>query len=178
MLKLPVPEAEYINEVLKPSETQEEMVSAFAERAEDVRGGNVDPRTDNMLKITNDGRKCALDQRLMNELLPDEAGSKVNLCIENAFKVWQDSSENRSAQLIFCDLSTPKGDGSFNVYDDIREKLTAKGIPKSEIAFIHEAATEVQKAELFSKVRSGQVRILLGSTPKLGAGTNIRATRS
>ena len=174
MLKLPVPEAEYINEVLKPSETQEEMVSAFAERAEDVRAGNVDPRTDNMLKITNDGRKCALDQRLMNELLPDESGSKVNLCIENAFKVWQDSSENRSAQLIFCDLSTPKGDGSFNVYDDIREKLTEKGIPKSEIAFIHEAATEVQKAELFSKVRSGQVRILLGSTPKLGAGTNIQ----
>ena len=174
MLNLPVPEAEYINEVLKPSETQQEMVSSFADRAERVRNGNVDPRTDNMLKITNDGRKLALDQRLINDLLPDEPESKVNLCVENAYQVWEESTPDKSAQLIFCDLSTPKADGTFNVYDDVREKLVAKGIPREEIAFIHEANTETKKAELFAKVRSGQVRILLGSTPKLGAGTNIQ----
>ena len=174
MLNLPVPEAEYINEVLKPGETQQEMVSSFADRAERVRNGNVDPRTDNMLKITNDGRKLALDQRLINDLLPDEPESKVNLCVENAYQVWEESTPDKSTQLIFCDLSTPKADGTFNVYDDVREKLVAKGIPREEIAFIHEANTETKKAELFAKVRSGQVRILLGSTPKLGAGTNIQ----
>ena len=174
MLNLPVPEAEYINEVLKPSETQQEMVSSFADRAERVRNGNVDPRTDNMLKITNDGRKLALDQRLINDLLPDEPESKVNLCVENAYQVWEESTPDKSTQLIFCDLSTPKADGTFNVYDDVREKLVAKGIHREEIAFIHEANTETKKAELFAKVRSGQVRILLGSTPKLGAGTNIQ----
>ena len=174
MLNLPVPEAEYINEVLKPSETQQEMVSSFADRAERVRNGNVNPRTDNMLKITNDGRKLALDQRLINDLLPDEPESKVNLCVENAYQVWEESTPDKSTQLIFCDLSTPKADGTFNVYDDVREKLVAKGIPREEIAFIHEANTETKKAELFAKVRSGQVRILLGSTPKLGAGTNIQ----
>ena len=174
MLNLPVPEAEYINEVLKPSETQQEMVSSFADRAERVRNGNVDPRTDNMLKITNDGRKLALDQRLINDLLPDEPESKVNLCVENAYQVWEESTPDKSTQLIFCDLSTPKADGTFNVYDDVREKLVATGIPREEIAFIHEANTETKKAELFAKVRSGQVRILLGSTPKLGAGTNIQ----
>ena len=174
MLNLPVPEAEYINEVLKPSETQQEMVSSFADRAERVRNGNVDPRTDNMLKITNDGRKLALDQRLINDLLPDEPESKVNLCVENVYQVWEESTPDKSTQLIFCDLSTPKADGTFNVYDDVREKLVAKGIPREEIAFIHEANTETKKAELFAKVRSGQVRILLGSTPKLGAGTNIQ----
>ena len=174
MLNLPVPEAEYINEVLKPSETQQEMVSSFADRAEQVRNGNVNPKIDNMLKITNDGRKLALDQRLINDLLPDEPESKVNLCVENAYQVWEESTPDKSTQLIFCDLSTPKADGTFNVYDDVREKLVAKGIPRGEIAFIHEANTETKKAELFAKVRSGQVRILLGSTPKLGAGTNIQ----
>ena len=174
MLNLPVPEAEYINEVLKPSETQQEMVSSFADRAEQVRNGNVNPKIDNMLKITNDGRKLALDQRLINDLLPDEPESKVNLCVENAYQVWEESTPDKSTQLIFCDLSTPKTDGTFNVYDDVREKLVAKGIPREEIAFIHEANTETKKAELFAKVRSGQVRILLGSAPKLGAGTNIQ----
>ena len=174
MLNLPVPEAEFINEVLKPSEEQQEMVSAFSERAEDVRAGLVNPTVDNMLKITNDGRKCALDQRLLNELLPDAEKSKVNTCVENAFQVWEEGKADRTTQLIFCDLSTPKGDGTFNVYDDVRNKLTEKGIPKEEIAFIHEYNTEVKKAELFAKVRAGQVRILMGSTPKLGAGTNVQ----
>ena len=174
MLNLPVPEAEFINEVLKPSEEQQEMVSAFSERAESVRGGLVNPTEDNMLKITNDGRKCALDQRLLNELLPDAEKSKVNTCVENAFQVWEEGKEQKTTQLIFCDLSTPKGDGTFNVYDDVRNKLTEKGIPKEEIAFIHEYNTEVKKAELFAKVRAGQVRILMGSTPKLGAGTNVQ----
>ena len=174
MLNLPVPEAEYINEVLKPSEEQKEMVEAFSERAEQVRGGAVDPRVDNMLKITNDGRKCALDQRLLNELLPDAEKSKVNTCVENAFQVWDEGKADRTTQLIFCDLSTPKGDGTFNVYDDVRNKLVARGIPKEEIAFIHEYNTETKKADLFAKVRAGQVRILMGSTPKLGAGTNVQ----
>ena len=176
MLNLPVPEAEFINEVLKPSEEQQEMVSAFSERAEEVRAGLVNPTVDNMLKITNDGRKCALDQRLLNELLPDAEKSKVNTCVENAFQVWDEGKADRTTQLIFCDLSTPKGDGTFNVYDDVRNKLVARGIPKEEIAFIHEYNTETKKADLFAKVRAGQVRILMGSTPKLGAGTNVRAT--
>jgi N12 class adenine-specific DNA methylase/predicted RNA methylase len=176
MLNLPVPEAEYINEVLKPSEEQKEMVEAFSERAEQVRGGAVDPRVDNMLKITNDGRKCALDQRLLNDMLPDAGESKVNACVENAFQVWEDGKDTQATQLIFCDLSTPKTDGTFNVYDDVRNKLVERGIPKEQIAFIHEYNTEVKKAELFAKVRAGQVRILMGSTPKLGAGTNVRAT--
>ena len=174
MLNLPVPQAEYINEVLKPSETQEEMVSSFADRAEAVRNGNVNPRFDNMLKITNDGRKLALDQRLINEMLPDEPESKVNRCVDNAFKVWEESASDKGTQLIFCDLSTPKADGTFNVYDDVREKLVARGVPREEVAFIHEYNTETKKAELFAKVRAGQVRILMGSTPKLGAGTNIQ----
>ena len=174
MLNLPVPQAEYINEVLKPSETQEEMVSSFADRAEAVRNGSVNPRFDNMLKITNDGRKLALDQRLMNDMLPDEPESKVNRCVGNAFKVWEESSSDRGTQLIFCDLSTPKADGTFNVYDDVREKLVARGVPREEVAFIHEYNTETKKADLFAKVRAGQVRILMGSTPKLGAGTNIQ----
>ena len=174
MLNLPVPEAEFINEVLKPSEEQQEMVSAFSERAEEVRAGLVNPTVDNMLKITNDGRKCALDQRLLNELLPDAEKSKVNTCVENAFQVWDEGKADRTTQLIFCDLSTPKGDGTFNVYDDVRNKLVARGIPKEEIAFIHEYNTETKKADLFAKVRTGQVRILMGSTPKLGAGTNVQ----
>ena len=174
MLHLPVPEAEYINEVLKPSEEQQELVAAFGERAEIVRSGGVDASVDNMLKITNDGRKCALDQRLINDMLPDYEDSKINRCVENTFSIWEETKGQLSTQLIFCDLSTPKSDGSFNVYDDIREKLVTKGIPKEEIVFIHEAGTETKKAELFAKVRSGQVRVLLGSTPKLGAGTNIQ----
>ena len=174
MLNLPVPEAEYINEVLKPSEEQKEMVEAFSERAEQVRGGVVDPRVDNMLKITNDGRKCALDQRLLNDMLPDAGESKVNACVENAFQVWEDGKDTQATQLIFCDLSTPKTDGTFNVYDDVRNKLVERGIPKEQIAFIHEYNTEVKKAELFAKVRAGQVRILMGSTLKLGAGTNVQ----
>ena len=174
MLNLPVPQAEYINEVLKPSGTQEEMVSSFADRAEAVRNGSVNPKFDNMLKITNDGRKLALDQRLMNDMLPDEPESKVNRCVDNAFKVWEESAPDRGTQLIFCDLSTPKADGTFNVYDDVREKLVARGVPREEVAFIHEYNTETKKADLFAKVRAGQVRILMGSTPKLGAGTNIQ----
>ena len=174
MLALPVPEAEYINEVIKPTQEQKEMVASFGERAEIVRKGEVDPSVDNMLSITNDGRKCALDQRLLNEMLPDAEDSKVNRCVKNAFDIWKGTKEDRSTQIIFCDLSTPQNDGKFNIYDDIREKLVSMGIPREEVAFIHEAGTEAKKAELFAKVRSGQVRILLGSTPKLGAGTNIQ----
>ena len=174
LLDLPVPEAEYVNEVLKPSQEQQKMVRAFAERAEAVRGGGVDPSVDNMLRITNDGRKCALDQRLLNDMLPDAEGSKVNRCVENAYEIWKNTMQEKSAQLIFCDLSVPKAGGVFNVYDDVREKLVSMGIPREQIVFIHEAGTETKKAELFAKVRSGQVRILLGSTPKLGAGTNIQ----
>ena len=174
LLDLPVPEAEYVNEVLKPSQEQQKMVRAFAERAEAVRGGGVDPSVDNMLRITNDGRKCALDQRLLNDMLPDAEGSKANRCVENAYEIWKNTMQGKSAQLIFCDLSVPKAGGVFNVYDDVREKLASMGVPREQIAFIHEAGTETKKAELFAKVRSGQVRILLGSTPKLGAGTNIQ----
>jgi len=174
LLDLPVPKAEYVNEVLKPSPEQQEMVKAFAERAEAVRGGGVDPAVDNMLRITNDGRKCALDQRLLNDMLPDAEGSKANRCVENVYGIWNRTIQEKSTQLIFCDLSVPKAGGVFNVYDDVREKLVAMGIPREQVAFIHEAAMETKKAELFAKVRSGQVRVLLGSTPKLGAGTNVQ----
>lgn len=174
MLKLPVPEAEYENMVLKPSEYQKEMVQSLADRAEAVRDRRVDATVDNMLKITNDGRKLALDQRLIDDMLPDEDNSKATTCVDKAFEIWEETKEQKSAQLIFCDLSTPKGDGTFNVYEDIRDKLIAKGVPKEEIAFIHDANTEKRKAELFAKVRSGQVRFLLGSTAKMGAGTNVQ----
>ena len=174
MLKLPVPEAEYENVVLKPSEYQKEMVQSLADRAEAVRDRRVDATVDNMLKITNDGRKLALDQRLINDMLPDEENSKATTCVDKAFEIWEETKEQKSAQLIFCDLSTPKGDGTFNVYEDIRDKLIEKGVPPEEIAFIHDANTEKRKAELFAKVRSGQVRFLLGSTAKMGAGTNVQ----
>ena len=174
MLKLPVPEAEYENVVLKPSEYQKEMVQSLADRAEAVRDRKVEPHVDNMLKITNDGRKLALDQRLINDMLPDEDNSKSTTCVDKAFEIWEETKEQKSAQLIFCDLSTPKGDGTFNVYEDIRNKLKEKGVPPEEIAFIHDANTEKRKAELFAKVRSGQVRFLLGSTAKMGAGTNVQ----
>ena len=174
MLNLPVPEAEYENVVLKPSEYQKDMVASLAERAEAVRDRQVQPYEDNMLKITNDGRKLALDQRLINDMLPDDENSKANTCVEKAFEIWEQTKEQKSTQLIFCDLSTPKGDGTFNVYDDIRNKLIEKGVPPEEIAFIHEANTELRKAELFGKVGSGQVRFLLGSTQKMGAGTNVQ----
>ena len=174
MLKLPVPEAEYENVVLKPSKFQKDMVASLAERAEAVRDRQVQPYEDNMLKITNDGRKLALDQRLLNDMLPDEENSKAATCVEKAYEIWQDTKEQKSAQLIFCDLSTPKGDGTFNVYEDIKNKLMEKGVPENEIAFIHDANTELRKAELFAKVRSGQVRFLLGSTAKMGAGTNVQ----
>ena len=174
MLKLPVPEAEYENVVLKPSEFQKDMVASLAERAEAVRDRLVQPYEDNMLKITNDGRKLALDQRLINDMLPDDENSKAATCVDKAFEIWEDTKEQKSTQLIFCDLSTPKGDGTFNVYEDIRNKLMEKGIPENEIAFIHDANTELRKAELFAKVRSGQVRFLLGSTAKMGAGTNVQ----
>lgn len=174
MLNLPVPEAEYENVVLKPSEYQKDMVASLAERAEAVRDRQVQPYEDNMLKITNDGRKLALDQRLINDMLPDDENSKASTCVEKAFEIWEQTKEQKSTQLIFCDLSTPKGDGTFNVYEDIRNKLIEKGVPPEEIAFMHEANTELRKAELFGKVRSGQVRFLLGSTQKMGAGTNVQ----
>ena len=174
MLKLPVPKAEYENVVLKPSEFQKDMVASLAERAEAVRDRQIQPYEDNMLKITNDGRKLALDQRLLNDMLPDEENSKAATCVEKAYEIWENTKEQKSAQLIFCDLSTPKGDGTFNVYEDIKNKLMEKGVPENEIAFIHDANTELRKAELFAKVRSGQVRFLLGSTAKMGAGTNVQ----
>lgn len=174
MLKLPVPEAEYHNEVIKPSKFQKDMVDSFAERAEKVRNGMVDATVDNLLKITNDGRKLALDQRLTDELLPDDPESKVNTCLDNIHRIWEASKEQKSTQLVFCDLSTPHGDGKFNVYDDLKAKLVRMGVPETEIAFIHDAKTEAQKAALFTNVRSGNVRILLGSTAKMGAGTNVQ----
>ena len=174
MLNLPVPEAEYHNQVIQPSEYQKEMVSSFADRAEKVRNGQVEPSEDNMLKITNDGRKLALDQRLNNPMLPDDEQGKVNACLDNIYRIWEESSKQRSAQLVFCDLSTPHNDGNFNVYDDLRQKLIERGVPEEEIAFIHEANTETRKAELFANVRAGKVRILLGSTAKMGAGTNVQ----
>ena len=174
MLKLPVPEAEYHNEVIKPSKFQTDMVASFSERAEKVRNGMVDATVDNMLKITNDGRKLALDQRLTDDLLPDDPESKVNLCLDNIYRIWESSSEQKSTQLVFCDLSTPHGDGKFNVYDDLKAKLIRMGVPEAEIAFIHDAKTEAQKAALFTNVRAGNARILLGSTAKMGAGTNVQ----
>ena len=174
MLKLPVPEVEYENVVLKPSDYQKDMVTSLADRAEAVRNRMVQPNEDNMLKITNDGRKLALDQRLINDMLPDNDCSKASSCVDKAYEIWDKTKEQKSAQLIFCDLSTPKNDGTFNVYEDIRNKLVTKGVPENEVAFIHEANTEVRKAELFAKVRSGQVRFLLGSTAKMGAGTNVQ----
>ena len=174
MLNLPVPKANFHIVNVPPSDLQKEMVQGLAERAEKVRKKAVDPRTDNMLRITNDGRKLALDQRLMNPMLPDHPDSKVNACVKNVYDIWERTAEKRSAQLVFCDLSTPKGDGSFNVYDDIRAKLIARGVPEAEIAFIHDADSEVKKKELFAKVRAGTVRVLLGSTAKMGAGTNVQ----
>ena len=174
MLNLPVPEAEYRVVKVKPTKLQEEMVEELGNRAERVRNNEVNPREDNMLKITNDGRKLALDQRLSNPLLPDDPGSKVNACVEEIYRHWEDGKEKKLTQLVFCDLSTPKTDGTFSVYNDIREKLLARGIPPEEIAFIHDANTDVRKKELFSKVRRGAVRILMGSTFKMGAGTNVQ----
>ena len=176
MLNLPRPKANYHNVVLKPSEVQKEIVQSLAERAEAVRNGLVEPNEDNMLKITNDGRKLALEQRLIDEGFVEDPESKTIACVNNAFKIWEDTKEEKAAQLIFCDLSTPKNDGSYNVYSELKERLMAKGVPEKEIAFIHDAKTDAKKAELFSKVRSGQVRFLIGSTAKMGAGTNVRAT--
>ena len=174
MLKLPVPEVEYETVVLKPSDFQKEIVASLADRAEAVRDRRVEPYDDNMLKITNDGRKLALDQRLINDMLPDNPNSKTSICVEKAYDIWAQTKEMRSTQLIFCDLSTPKEDGSFSVYEDIKNKLVQKGVPESEIAFIQDANTDLRKVELFAKVRSGQVRFLLGSTAKMGAGTNVQ----
>ena len=174
MLHLPVPEVQYHNIAVKPSEIQKRMVESLGERAERIRGGGVSASVDNMLKVTNDGRKLALDQRMIDPLLPDEDGSKVNACVGEVYRIWSETAEQKSAQLLFCDLSTPKSDGSFNVYDDIRKKLIARGIPAEEIKFIHEADTEAKKQELFKKVRRGEVRVLIGSTAKMGAGTNVQ----
>ena len=174
MLNLPVPEAKYHNIAVKPSEMQKEMVASLAERAEQVRGGGVDASVDNMLKITNDGRKLALDQRMLNDMLPDFEGSKINACVDNIYRIWKENTDKKSAQLVFCDLSTPKNDGTFSVYNDIRKKLIERGIPESEVKFIHEADTDMKKKELFQKTRKGEVRVLLGSTQKMGAGTNVQ----
>lgn len=174
MLELPVPKANFHNVAVKPSEIQKDMVAKLAERAELVRKGNVDASVDNMLKITNDGRKLALDQRMLNEMLPDFEGSKINACIDNIYRIWEETADKKSAQLVFCDLSTPKNDGTFSVYNDIRKKLIERGIPESEVRFIHEADTDVKKKELFQKTRKGEVRVLLGSTQKMGAGTNVQ----
>ena len=174
MLKLPVPKVNYHNIKTKPSEIQTEMVASLAKRAEKVRARLVEPNIDNMLKITNDGRKLALDQRMIDPMLPDDPDSKVNACVDNVYRIWEEHADTKATQLVFCDLSTPKNDGTFNVYDDMREQLIARGIPAGQIRFIHEATTDAQKKELFGKVRSGEVRVLLGSTPKMGAGTNVQ----
>ena len=174
MLKLPVPKVNYHNIKTKPSEIQTEMVASLAKRAEKVRARLVEPNIDNMLKITNDGRKLALDQRMIDPMLPDDPDSKVNACVDNVYRIWEEHADTKATQLVFCDLSTPKKDGTFNVYDDMREKLIARGIPAEQIRFIHEATTDAQKKELFGKVRSGEVRVLFGSTPKMGAGTNVQ----
>ena len=174
MLKLPVPKVNYHNIKTKPSEIQTEMVANLAKRAEKVRARLVEAYIDNMLKITNDGRKLALDQRMIDPMLPDDPNSKVNACVDNVYRIWEEHADTKATQLVFCDLSTPKGDGSFNIYDDIRGKLTERGIPAEQVRFIHEATTDAQKKELFAKVRSGEVRVLLGSTPKMGAGTNVQ----
>lgn len=174
MLKLPVPKANFHTEVIKPSEIQQEMIKGLAERAEKIRAGGVDPKVDNMLRITNDGRKLALDMRLINPLAADDPEGKVSVCAGNVHRIWEQTTGQRGTQLVFCDLSTPKGDGSFNVYDDLKQKLMAEGVPEGEIAYIHDANTEARKKELFAKVRAGQVRILMGSTQKMGAGTNVQ----
>ena len=174
MLKLPVPKVNYHNIKTKPSEIQTEMVASLAKRAEKVRARLVEPNIDNMLKITNDGRKLALDQRMIDPMLPDDPDSKVNACVDNVYRIWEEHADTKATQLVFCDLSTPKNDGTFNVYDDMRKKLIARGILAGQIRFIHEATTDAQKKELFGKVRSGEVRVLLGSTPKMGAGTNVQ----
>ena len=174
MLKLPVPKVNYHNIKTKPSEIQTEMVASLAKRAEKVRARLVEPNIDNMLKITNDGRKLALDQRMIDSILPDDPDSKVNACVDNVYRIWEEHADTKATQLVFCDLSTPKNDGTFNVYDDMREKLIARGIPAEQVRFIHEATTDAQKKELFGKVRSGEVRVLFGSTPKMGAGTNVQ----
>ena len=174
MLKLPVPKVNYHNIKTKPSEIQTEMVASLAKRAEKVRARLVEPNIDNMLKITNDGRKLALDQRMIDPMLPDDPDSKVNACVDNVYRIWEEHADTKATQLVFCDLSTPKNDGTFNVYDDMREKLIARGIPAEQVRFIHEATTDAQKKELFGKVRSGEVRVLFGSTPKMGAGTNVQ----
>ena len=174
MLNLPVPEAEYHNVSVEPSEMQKEMVASLAERADNVRGGGLDSCLYNMLKITNDGRKLALDQRMLNAMLPDFENSKINACVDNVYRIWEENKDKKSAQLVFCDLSTPKNDGTFSVYNDIRKKLIERGVPESEVRFIHEAETDVKKKELFQKVRKGEVRVLMGSTQKMGAGTNVQ----
>ena len=173
-LNLPVPEAKFETIVVKPSAIQKEMVQALSERAALVHDRAVEPSEDNMLKITSDGRKIGLDQRLMNPDLPDDPNSKLNTCVQNVLRIWEEGKEQKLTQLLFCDLSTPKNDGTFNVYDDIRSKLLAAGVPENEVEFIHNADTEAKKDALFSKVRSGDVRILLGSTAKMGAGTNVQ----
>ena len=174
MLKLPVPTVNYHNIKTKPSEIQTEMVASLAKRAEKVRARLVEPNIDNMLKITNDGRKLALDQRMIDPMLPDDPESKVNACGDNVYRIWEEYANIKAAQLVFCDLSTPKNDGTFSVYNDIRKKLIERGVPESEVRFIHEAETDVKKKELFQKVRKGEVRVLMGSTQKMGAGTNVQ----
>lgn len=175
-LNLPVPKASYHNVSVKPSAFQKEMVAELSKRADRVRNKMVDSKVDNMLKITNDGRKLALDQRMMGDMIPDFEGSKINACVANIFHIWETHKEKGAAQLAFCDLSTPKGDGAFNVYDDMKKKLVERGIPEDEVRFIHEADSEAKKKILFAQVRQGEVRVLLGSTQKMGAGTNVRAT--
>ncbi|MEG1870307.1 MAG: helicase-related protein, partial [Oscillospiraceae bacterium] len=174
MLNLPVPKANYHNVAVKPSEIQIDMVTELSERADKVRNKMVDSSVDNMLKITNDGRKLALDQRLINDMLPDFEDSKTNACVDNIYRIWEENKATKATQLVFCDLSTPKNDGRFTVYEDMREKLIAKGIPKEELEFIHDADTETKKKDLFTKIRRGDVRVLFGSTAKLGAGTNVQ----
>jgi SNF2 family DNA or RNA helicase len=174
MLKLPVPKAIYEDVVLEPSDEQREMVAALGERAEQVRNGAVEPTQDNMLRITSDGRKLALDQRLINDMLPENPNSKVNACAERVFQIWQEGMEKRTTQMVFSDMSTPKGDGKFNVYDDLKNKLTARGIPPEQVEFIHNADSEAKRLALFAKVRNGDVRVLIGSTDKCGTGTNVQ----
>jgi hypothetical protein len=174
MLKLPVPKAIYEDVVLEPSDEQREMVAALGERAEQVRKGAVEPTQDNMLRITSDGRKLALDQRLINDMLPENPNSKVNACAERVFQIWQEGMEKRTTQMVFSDMSTPKGDGKFNVYDDLKNKLTARGIPPEQVEFIHNADSEAKRLALFAKVRNGDVRVLIGSTDKCGTGTNVQ----
>jgi len=174
MLNLPVPDVNYHNIKVAASEIQSDMVASLAERAEKVRARLVEPNVDNMLKITNDGRKLALDQRIIDPMLPDNPDSKINASVDIVYRIWEENTDTKATQLVFCNLSTPKNDGSFNVYDDMREKLISRGIPAEQVRFIHEANTDAQKKELFAKVRSGEVRVLFGSTQKMGAGTNVQ----